>query len=239
MAGAAARGKVFTKHARLIEIAAREGGGDSGSNAKLRAAIEAARGENVPNANIDRAIKKGTGELKGEAIQEVLLEAYGPAGTAYLIECLTDNKNRTLGAVRAIVAKQGGRLAEGGAVAWQFERKGVVVATSGQWKVESEQEGLQLELIDFGAEDIEVSDRTVDVTTDAQNWANVRDFLKEKGFEIITAGLKYVPKQKVEVPDVETAKNIQVFMDAIEEDDDVSEVHTNADISEEIAKQLS
>ena len=126
----AARGKIFTRHAKLVEIAAREGGsGDPEQNAKLRTAIADAKAENVPNANIDRAIKKGTGELKGAAqTVSVIYEAYGPQGSAFIIECLTDNKNRTLANVKTILGKNGGRFAESGSVMWMFEQKGVVVA---------------------------------------------------------------------------------------------------------------
>jgi YebC/PmpR family DNA-binding regulatory protein len=222
----AKRGKIFTRHARLIEIAARAGGDDPRTNSSLRSAIENAKAESVPNDNIERAIKKGTGAGKGEAMQEIIYEAYGPGGTAYVIECLSDNRNRTIANVKNVLAKNGGRFAEGGSVAWMFERKGLVV---GDMKNSAKKlEDLELELIDFGAEDVSAGEGIVRVVTAATNWTKVRDFLKQNGAEILSAGLSFIPKQKVDVTDEETAKKIHDFIDAIEEDDDVSEVHTNA-----------
>jgi len=233
----AKRGKIFTRHAKMIEIAAREGGGgDSASNPALRTAIDNAKNDNVPNNNIDRAIKKGTGELKDAAqTVETTYEAYGPGGAAFIIECLTDNKNRTLPNVKTIIGKKGGRFAETGSVSWMFERKGVVVADI----TEKDGEEMELAMMDAGAEDIEINDTTIDVTTSREGWAKVRAALKELGCEIQTAGLKYVPSQVAEITDIETAKKVMEFMSAIEEDEDVSEVHTNADINASIAAELS
>lgn len=229
----AKRGKIFTKHAKLVEIAAREGGGgDPDMNAALKAAIDNAKADNVPNANIDRAVKKGTGELKGDITVGVIYEAYAPGGTAVIIECLTDNKNRTLGNVRSAIEKNGGKWAESGSVMFMFEQKGVIVAKG------SMNDELELELIDVGAEDIQVDDELITVTTDMATWNNARDLLKEKGFEVEEAGLKYVPQQEVPVADLETAQKLMRFLEIIEEDEDVSDVHSNADISDEIASQL-
>lgn len=230
----AARGKVFTRHAKLVEIAAREGGnGDPDQNAKLRTAIADAKVENVPNANIDRAIKKGTGELKGAAqTVSVIYEAYGPKGSAFIIECLTDNKNRTLANVKTTLGKNGGRFAESGSVMWMFEQKGVVVARQSS-DVQSEEklaEDLELSLIDAGAEDIDIQDSIVEVITGREGWGSVRDLLKEKGYELQTAGLKYVPKQTVEISGESEAKSVMQLAELLEEDDDVSEVHTNAEV---------
>jgi len=229
----AKRGKIFTRHAKLIEIAAHEGGsGDPGMNPSLKSAIDNAKADNVPNANIDRAVKKGSGELKGEATAEVIYEAYGPGGAACIIECLTDNKNRTLSSVKSTIEKRGGKWAESGSVMFMFNRKGVVIA-KGELSEETE-----LALIDSGAEDIENTDDIISVTTEAASWNNVRDALKEGGCEVEEAGLKYVAKQEVTVEDAETARKIMDFIEEIEEDDDVSEVHTNADISDEVAAAL-
>ncbi len=231
----AKRGKVFTKHARLIEIAARSGSPDPATNASLRTAIENAREDNVPNANIERAIKKGSGDLKGEQMAEEVYAAYGPGGAAFLIECLTDNKNRTLSNVRNIATKNGGNFADSSSVVWMFDRKGVITATVPAGKNVEE---MELELIDFGAEDVDVSGDTLSVTTGAADWTKVRDFLKGNGFEVKDAGMKFLPNQKTDIKDLETAQKVMAFMEAIEEDDDVSEVHTNADIPESIAAQL-
>ncbi len=224
------RGKVFTRHARLIEIAARAGGADPITNAALRTAIDNAKEDSVPNMNIDRAIKKGTGETKGEAMQEVIYEAYGPGGTAYIVECLSDNRNRTAANVRLAIGKNGGRVVEGGSVAWMFERKGIVAAaTNEEWKMKNEKlDEVELELIDMGAEDFSEQDGVITVTSSMTSWNKIRDHLKLKGWEILSAGLSFVPKQKVSVTDEATAEKVHAFMEGIEEDEDVSEVYTNA-----------
>lgn len=231
MATDAKRGKAYTKYARLIEIASREGGGDPTSNVRLRTLIDAAKGESVPNANIERAIKKGTGELKGDAMQETVYEAYGPGGAAFIIEALTDNKNRTLSNVKMILSKNGGRFAENGSVMWMFALRGVV---EGKWVAGSGErlaEEMELSLIDLGAEDIQESDNHIHVMSNATVWASIRDFLKEKGCEIEAAGLRYIAKQTAPV-DGPTLEKVQNLMDLLEEDDDVAEVHTNAVIAE-------
>lgn len=222
MATDSKRGKIYTRHARLIEIAAR-GGGDPASNTALRAAIDNAKAENVPNDNIDRAIKKGTGALKGEAMQELLYEAYGPSGVAFIIECLTDNKNRTLSNVKNILSKNGGRFAESGSVAWMFDRKGLVLASN----VSGNHDELELELIDAGAEDILWNDNNVQVATGMNSWTKVRDYLKGKG-SVESAGLSFIPKNSVDANE-ETMQKVQSLIELLEEDDDVSEVHTNAE----------
>ncbi len=246
----AKRGKAYTKYARLIEIAAREGGGDPLSNVRLRSLIDAAKAESVPNANIDRAIQKGTGALKGDAMAEITYEAYlplrssvgaeggGPSGptspeglrgasSAFIIECLTDNKNRTLSNVKMIISKNGGRFAESGSVTWMFQRAGVVTARNEKLKIENEKlrDDLELQLIDAGADDIVWEGDAVQVTS--EKWSVVRDFLSKNGFSIESAGLKFMPKQTVEV-DAQTMLKVETLIDALEEDDDVSEVSTNA-----------
>jgi YebC/PmpR family DNA-binding regulatory protein len=223
----AKRGKIFTRHARLIEMAVRAGGEDPKMNATLRTAIDNAKAESVPNDNIERAIKKGSGALKGEAMQEIIYEAYGPGGAAFIIECLSDNRNRTIANVKLALSKKGGRFAESGSVAWMFERKGLVV---GELRVTSSElrDTLELELIDVGADDVSFDESMVHVVTAATKWTAVRDFLNGKGLEVHSAGLSFIPKQKIDVTDAAVAAKIQEFIEAIEEDDDVSEVHTNA-----------
>ena len=223
----ARRGKIYTKYARLIEIASREGGGDPATNVRLRALIDAAKGESVPNANIERAIRKGTGELKGAAkMEEMTYEAYGPGGSALIIECLSDNRNRTLGNVKTILGRNGGRFAESGSVMWMFERKGVVsgkrLAVSGKPLDE-----IELELIDFGAEDFAAEGDEIRVITAMADWPKVRDYLKQNGFEVQSAGLQYVAKQEAPVDGAAMGK-VHSLIEALEEDEDVSEVHTNA-----------
>ena len=224
----AKRNKVYTKHARLIEIAARAGS-DPVSNTTLRAAIVNAKEDSVPNDNIERAIKKGSGELKGEAMQEAIYAAYGPGGVACLIECLTDNRNRTTANLKLAISKYGGNFAETGSVLWMFERKGLVVA---ELRVASSElrDTVELQLIDCGAEDVTIEDGIIHVVTSANDWTKIRDFLKQSGAEILSAGLSYIAKQKAAVSDPAIAEKLQQFIEAIEEDEDVSHVHTNAEL---------
>ncbi|MBU0766718.1 YebC/PmpR family DNA-binding transcriptional regulator [Patescibacteria group bacterium] len=230
----AKRGKIFTRHAKLIEICAREGGsGDPGMNPSLKTAIDNAKSENVPNINIDRAVKKGTGELKGDQTVAVTYEAYAPSGAAIIIECLTDNKNRTLSSVKSTIEKRGGKWAESGSVMWMFEKKGVVIGKGNPISDDTE-----LALIDAGAEDINSSDGLIEIKTEATNWSKVRDALKEAGYEVKEAGMKYIAKQEADISNAESARKLMDFIDAIEEDEDVAEVHTNANISDEVAAQL-
>jgi YebC/PmpR family DNA-binding regulatory protein len=160
---------------------------------------------------------------------EVLYAAMGPSGVACLIECLTDNKNRTISNVRSKIEKNGGRWTELGSVQWIFARKGIVVAKKLQWSDE-----LELQLIDAGAEDMDASGETIDVVTDPAHWIPVRDLLKNAGNEILQAGLGYIPSQKITIADKAGAEQLQKFIDLIEEEDDVSEVHTNAEVADEI-----
>ncbi|MBM3230703.1 YebC/PmpR family DNA-binding transcriptional regulator [Candidatus Peregrinibacteria bacterium] len=240
----AKRGKIFTRHSKLIEIAARVGGsGDPDTNARLATAIENAKMDSVPNANIERAIKKGTGELKGDMMTEELYAGYGPGNSAIIIECLTDNRNRTLTNIKIILSKNGGNLAESASVMWMFARKGVVTAKGSGKKevsprINSGANDMELELIDFGAEDIAEDGDILTVTTDMTEWTRVRDFLKGKGYEILSAGLQYVPTQKARINDTETARKLLHIIELLEEEDDVSEVHTNADIDEVVAGKL-
>lgn len=227
-----ARGKIYTKHARMIEIAAQRGG-DPDTNSALKNAIVEAKADSVPNANIERAIKKGTGELKGQKMEEVLYACMAPGGVACLIECLTDNTNRTLGNVKTIISKNGGTFTESSSVLWMFARRGVVVATKNQ-RAEAESsadnDALELELIDLGAEDMDLADETITVTTDIAGWTNVRDALNTKGWTVVSAGLHYVATQKTPLPDEAAMEQLAEFVSALEEDDDVSQVFTNADL---------
>jgi len=229
----AKRGKVFTKHAKLIEIAAREGSsGDLAMNAALKAAVDNAKAANVPNANIDRSIKKGTGELKGDITVGVTYEAYAPGGAALIVECLTDNKNRTLPNLRSIIEKRGGKMAESGSVMFMFTQKGVVMA-EGELN-----DDLELALMDSNVEDIESDDGIITVTGDISSWTKARDVLKVAGLDVQEAGMKYVPLQEAVIDNVESAQKLMDLIAAIEEDEDISDVHTNANISDEIASQL-
>jgi len=230
----AKRGKVFTRHAKLIEIAAQKGG-DASMNPSLRTAIDNAKADSVPNANIDRAIKKGSGEGKGAAMVEEVYAGYGPGNTALVIECLTDNKNRTLGNLKVALSKNGGSFAESASVMWMFTRRGSVTAQKAGAKPSDD---LELALIDAGAEEIEADGDMLSVITDMSAWSQVRDVLKQNGYEILSAGLKYMPTQKAEIKDVTTAQKLMNLIEVVEEDDDVAEVHTNAEIGEDVAGQM-
>lgn len=223
----AKRGKIYTRHAKLIEIVAQKGG-DPAMNASLRVAIDNAKADNVPNANIERAIKKGSGQTEGARMEEMMFACYAPGGVACLIECLSDNRNRTIANVKNVATKRGGAWAESASVLWMFERKGMVSAEK-QGIAEGQKEELELSLIDVGAEDISWHESSVSVTSDVSSWTKVRDALKAAGFTVGDAGMKYVPTQKAPVA-ADKVQQLMDFVDAIEEDEDVAEVHTNADV---------
>lgn len=221
----AARGAMFTKLGNAIAVAARNGS-DPDMNFSLRLAIDKAKDANMPNANIQRSIDRGSGKLGGEQIQEVMYEGYGPGGAAILVECATDNVNRTYPEVRAAFSKHGGNIAEKGAVAYQFERKGVI-------RVKGTGEELLLQILDAGAEDASEEDDETVIYTDPKELAKVRNALKEAGLEITEADLSYIPTSTVTIDDQATAGKIIRLMEALEDLDDVSETHTNFDILED------
>lgn len=224
------RGKIFTKHAHLIEVTARTAGGDPEMNASLRLAVENARADNMPRENIDRAIRKGTGELKGEKeFQEIMYEGYGPGGIAFIIETLTDNKNRTSQIVRNTLQKYGGTLGAVGSTSFLFETKGEIIVGFQKNKEEDE-----LEAIDAGADDIQEMDEGLLVYTASQKLNEVRKNLTEKGFQVRSAKLTLVPKNTISISDPEIAKKILELMEALEEENDVSNVVANFDIEEKL-----
>lgn len=222
----AKRGAVFTKLGNNIALAAK-GGADADLNFALRLAIDKAKAANMPLNNIQRAIDRGSGKLGGEQIQEVMYEGYGPAGTAILVECATDNINRTYPDVRLAFSKHGGNIAEKGAVAFQFDHKGMIT-------VKGTGEDLLLQVLDAGAEDAEEEDGEMVVYTDPKELAKVRDALKEAGLEVVEAELTYVPKNTIEITDATAAGKIARLMDALEGLDDVSATHVNFDMPEEL-----
>lgn len=223
------RGKIFSKHARFIEIATRTGGGDINMNASLRLAVDNARADNMPKENIERAIKKGTGELaEGEQMQEVTYEGYGPGGIALVIDILTDNKNRTNQAVRMILQEYGGHLGGAGATSFLFDVKGELCV-----KPKDGRENDELEIIDAGAEDIEASIEEAEefiVYTAAGVLWEVKKNLEAKGFSVISAQLTKIPKNLVTISDTAVIKKIMDLMEALEEEDDVVSVAANFDI---------
>lgn len=229
----AKRGQLFTKLARAITVAAREGGGNPESNYTLAAAIEKARGYSMPKDNIQRAIDKGTGAGGAEdAIERVVYEGYGPGGAAVLVEALTDNRNRTSAEVRHAFDKHGGSIGEPGSVAWQFEKKGVVLVDGERYGEED-----LLGAIDAGAEDVAEEGDLIKVTAEPSQLTAVRSALDEAGVEVQSAELAMEPKAVVEVGAEAEARALMRLMDALDEHDDVESVHANFDIPANVLEQ--
>lgn len=230
----AKKGKAFTQVANLIAIAARAGGGDPKMNPTLAMAIQKAKAVNMPSANVERAIKRGTGELGGAAIEEVLYEGYGPLGVAVLVEAATDNKNRTAAEVRSSFTKAGGSLGTTGSVAYLFDRKGQMeINLSGQNRDE-----IEMAILESGADDFEDQEDHLIVYTRANELAKVKNTLEGSGVKVETAELTYVPQNEVKVADRDKAKSLLKLMDTLEDLEDVVSVHSNFDIPEEILKEL-
>lgn len=225
----AARGKVFTRLTREIIAAARAGGGDPAANGRLRTAVQAAKAGNMPNANIDRAIKRGTGELEGVEYEEVGLEGYGPGGVALYIEVVTDNRNRAVADVRHLLTRHGGSMGEAGSVAWMFTAKGsLVVAVGGRGE-----EQMMEAAAGAGAEDLSIEGEQASVVTAPGDLGAVREALEAAGFQVESAHLVRVPQSTVPVAGRE-AEQLLRLLDALEELDDVQHVFANFDIPDEI-----
>jgi YebC/PmpR family DNA-binding regulatory protein len=223
----AAKGAVFTKLGNNIAVAAR-GGADLDTNFALRLAVDKARAANMPMANIQRSIDRGSGKLGGAVIEEVTYEGYGPGGIGVIVECATDNKNRTLPEVKLAFSKNGGSMAETGAVAFQFDRKGVIRAG-----FSGDADEAMLNAIDAGAEDAEQDGEDLVIYTDAKELAKVRDALQAAGLTVKEAELAYVPKNMVGLSDPEAARKAGNLLDALDDLDDVTNVYSNADITAE------
>ena len=231
----AARGKVFAKMARQIEVAARAGGGDLEANASLRLMVSKARGVSMPKDNIDRAIKRGTGEIEGVSYTAINYEGYATHGVAIYVETLTDNKNRTGPEIRTIFSKAGGSLAEPGAVAWQFARKGVIDVP-----IDSTTEDELMEVaLEAVAEDLNNLGDRCQVVTDGHEVGAVKTALIEKGFHVTSDDLTMLPTTLVPIENPDHAQSVLKVIDALEEHDDVQNVYANCDISDEIIEQLS
>lgn len=223
----AKRGKIFTRLIREITIAARQAGGDPEGNPRLRLAIDNAKAANMPADNIERAIKKATGELEGSQITELTYEGYGPGGIAVLIEVATDNKNRTVAEVRHLFGKNGGNMGETGSVAWMFERKGMIAV-----KRENKSEDEMMEIIlETGADDLATEEEFFEVTTSLENFEPVRKTLVDKKLTVDNASLQWVAKNLIQVKG-EEAEKVMKLIEGIEESDDVQNVFTNADFVE-------
>jgi YebC/PmpR family DNA-binding regulatory protein len=224
-----ARAKLFAKLIRQVEVAAREGGGDLNANATLRTMYQKARDGSVPLDTIERAIKRGTGELDGVRYEAVTYEGYGPAGVAILVETLTDNRNRTGAEMRSLFTRNGGSMAEPGAVAWQFERKGAIEVGR-----DVDEDTLMELATDAGAEDLESDPDGFSVTTAPTDLAAVRDALESHGVSVKNAELTMLPTTTIPVEDEGEAKKVLRLMDAIDDHDDVQNVHANFDIPEAV-----
>jgi YebC/PmpR family DNA-binding regulatory protein len=226
----AARGKAFARLARQIEVAARDGGGDVDANPTLRTMVQKARDASMPKDNIERAIKRGTGELEGVTYESVTYEGYATNGVAVYVEALTDNRNRTGSEVKNVFTRNGGSLAEPGAVAWQFERKGVIVLPKGA----ASEDDLMLAALEAGAEDIADQGDTWQVVTPPTELHTVRDALGAAGIEVTSADLTMLPTTAVELDDTSSAKSVLRVIDALEEHDDVQNVYANFDIPDDV-----
>ena len=225
------RGKLFAKLIRQIEVAAREGGGDASANATLRTMVDKARDASVPLDTIERAIKRGTGELEGVSYESVSYEGYAPNGVAVIAECLTDNRNRTTAEVKNIFTKSGGSLAEPGAVAWQFHRKGVFIIdkTSGV-----DEDELMMAALEAGAEDVADEGDTWQVTAAPTDFTTVKEALEGAQVAIASADLTMLPTTAVPLESEADARKVLRVIDALEENDDVQNVYSNFDIPDEI-----
>lgn len=221
------RGKVFSKFSRLISIAVRERGSDPNTNSKLRLAIEQAKSANMPKENIERAIKRGAGELGAERLEGVIFEAYGPGGIAIIIEGITDNKNRTLGEIKQILSQNNGKLAGGGSVKWLFERKGAITVNSKEETVNKEE--LELEAIEAGAEDIYWHDDILDVYTKPGELEKVKKNLEAKEIKIDSASLDWVAKEMVEVEE-KNKEALEKLFEALDENEAVQDIYSNLKI---------
>lgn len=229
------RGKIFTKLIKEITLAARLGGGDIEGNARLRSAVLAAKEENMPKDNIDRAIKKGTGELAGgAAYEEVTYEGYGPAGVAVIVEVMTDNKNRTVAEIRHIFSKHGGNLGENGCVAWMFDKKGSLVFD----KKVIDEDTLMETALEAGADDVRDQDTEWEVITDPLNFDAVKKAIDQKGWKTLDSRVGLIPQNTVRLEGGK-AEAMMKLMEKLEDNDDVQNVYSNFDISDEEMEKLS
>ena len=229
----AKRGKIFTKLIKEITVAARTGGGDADINPRLRAAILAAKNENMPKDNIERAVKKGTGELEGVSYEESIYEGYGPGGAAVLIESLSDNKNRTVADIRYIFSKSGGNMGENGCVAWMFDKKGYIAVENKA----ADEESLMEAALDAGAEDIREDNSNFEVITAPEDFEAVKAAIDSASISYMVAEVTMLPQSTTFLNGKEAEQMVRL-MEALEDCDDVQKVYTNADIPDEIVNSL-
>jgi YebC/PmpR family DNA-binding regulatory protein len=231
------RGKEFTKVAKEITIAVKTGGGgDPEANAKLKLAIQKAKAINMPNENIQRAVKKGVGDSGAEALEEIIYEGYGPGGVAIMLEIATDNRNRTAPEIRHLFSKHGGNLGESGCVAWMFKRSGVIHLSKAD--LNKDEEEFMLELLDMGAEDIREAEDDYEIITAPDSFLEVKDSMEKAGYKLEDADWDMIPENPMEINDLEIARKIIKLIDLMEDNDDVQNVFTNMSISDELMEKL-
>lgn len=229
----ARRGKIFTKLIKEIMVAARIGGGDPDGNPRLRTAIAAAKAENMPKENIERAIKKGTGELEGTHYEEFTYEGYAPGGVAIMVDIMTDNKNRTIADLRHIFAKNNGRLGETGCVSFMFQKKGLIVVD----KKDVDEDTLMEIALEAGADDVNDEGDTFEIITDPKKFENVRDALETKGIKYLRAEITMIPLNTVHIEGKEAEQTLRL-VEMLEDSDDVQKVYANFDIPDEILEKM-
>ncbi|RNC29695.1 MAG: putative transcriptional regulatory protein [Candidatus Dichloromethanomonas elyunquensis] len=231
----AIKGRMFTKFAREIIVAARAGGGDPNGNFRLKIAIENAKAANLPNDNINRAIQKGAGDSEGASYEELRYEGYGPGGVAVMVDLVTDSRNRTAAEMRHIFSKNGGNMGETGSVGWMFTEKGQLSLAKESLKLNEDE--LMLFVLEAGADDMEDQDESYEIYTDSSAMQEVRQILLDGGIPIENAAVNLIPNNRVEVSDLEQAKKIIKLIDSLEGHDDVQKVYTNFDLAESLAEE--
>ncbi|MDX9703305.1 MAG: YebC/PmpR family DNA-binding transcriptional regulator [Candidatus Auribacterota bacterium] len=230
----AKRGKLFSRFSKEITVAAKCGGGDPDMNPRLRTAIITAKAANMPNDNIDKAIKKGTGELPGVSYEECIYEAYAPGGVAILIEVMTDNKNRTTAELRSIITKRNGNMASANAVAWMFAKKGFITIDKGA----SDEDTVLTAALEAGAEDVKTESDSYEIITAPNDLEAVKESLESKNIEISSAEITSIPSTTIPIKNEKDAKQLLDFVEAVEDNDDVQNVYANFDIPDDIMAKL-
>lgn len=225
----AMRGKIFTKLGKELAIAAKSGG-DPSTNSKLADVIAKAKSNNMPNDTIQRAIKKGSGEMEGVDYEEIMYEGYAPGGVAVIVTTLTENRNRTAGDVRHIFDKNGGSMGVSGAVSWMFDKKGVILVEKND---KTDEEELMMQALEAGAEDFTAEEDSFEILTSAESFSEVRQKLEDLGIEMASAEVTMVPQNYIDVADEEDAKKINKMLDMFDDNDDVQDVYHNAELPEE------
>lgn len=229
------RGKLFTQHIKEITVAAREGGGDPINNARLRTAVAAAKGVNMPADNIKRAILKGTGQLPGVVYESITYEGYGPAGVAIMLEVMTDNKNRVVAEIRHMLTKHGGNLGAAGCVAWMFEKRGIITVDPTQ----ADEAMVTETAIEAGAEDINTDTGSIEIVTQPSDLETVKEALEAKKVPIVSAEITMNAKNSVKITSETEASSMMKLYEALEEHDDVQKVYSNFDIDEKLMEKLA